>query len=247
MSPTARRITMAALLLAAAGFARLGVWQLSRLHQRRIATRDPLAARAAPPTAITRFSTRTDTLPQHRVSATGGYDHAHEIIVRGQALQGVPGVHVVTPLRLADAGPCVLVERGFLPAADAVSVDLRGSEEPGERTVRGIALPIGSDPGEPIEHAGRTTWRRLELEGLRRRLPCAVLPVYIQQTPDSSLPSFPRRLEPPPVDEGPHLSYAIQWFLFSGLAAAFAVLVVGGPGRRSGQVGSRPEDQAGDE
>jgi cytochrome oxidase assembly protein ShyY1 len=41
---------------------------------------------------------------------------------------------------------------------------------------------------------------------------------------------FPRRLEPPPVDEGPHLSYAIQWFLFAGLAAAFAVLVVGRTG-----------------
>jgi cytochrome oxidase assembly protein ShyY1 len=34
------------------------------------------------------------------------------------------------------------------------------------------------------------------------------------------------------VDEGPHLSYAIQWFLFAGLAAAFAVLVVGRMGYR---------------
>jgi surfeit locus 1 family protein len=82
-----------------------------------------------------------------------------------------------------------------------------------------------------VEHAGRTTWRRLELEALRRRLPYAVLPVYILQTPDSSLPRFPRRLEPPPVDEGPHLSYAIQWFLFAALAVGFTFLVVGRTGR----------------
>ena len=95
------------------------------------------------------------------------------------------------------------------------------------RAVRGIALPIGTAPGEPVEHGGRTTWRRLDLAALRGRLPYGVLPVYIKQSPDSALPRFPRRLEPPPVDEGPHLSYAMQWFLFAGLAVAFAVLVVG--------------------
>ena len=223
---------MAAMLLAAAGFVRLGIWQLSRLRERRAANLVTIAARAAPPVTITPSSTRTDTLREHRVAAEGRYDHAHEIIVRGEVLEGAPGVRIVTPLLLAGGGPAVLVDRGFLPAPDAVSADLQGTEEPGERTVRGIALPVGTAPGEPVEHAGRTTWRRLDLDALRRRLPYPILPVYIEQDPDSSLPSFPRRLDPPPVDEGPHLSYAIQWFLFAGLAAAFAVLVVGRTGGR---------------
>jgi len=227
MSPTARRITMAALLLASAGFVRLGLWQLSRLRERRAANVTLLAARRAPPVSITPSSTHSDTLREHRVTASGRYDHAREIVVRGQVLEGSPGVRIVTPLLLADGGPAVLVDRGFLPSPDAVSVNTKGSAEPGPRTVRGIALPVGTAPGEPVEHGGRTTWRRLELEALRRRLPYAVLPVYILQTPDSSLPRFPRRLEPPPVDEGPHLSYAIQWFLFAALAVGFAFLVVG--------------------
>ena len=218
---------MAFLLLASAGFARLGLWQLSRLKERRVANVAILAARRAPPVPITPGSTHTDTLREHRVTAMGRYDHAREIIVRGQALEGTPGVRIVTPLLLADGGPAVLVDRGFLPSPDAVSVNLAGSAEPGPRTVRGIALPVGTAPGEPVEHAGRTTWRRLELEALRRRLPYPVLPVYILQSPDSLLPEFPRRLEPPPMDEGPHLSYAIQWFFFALLAVAFAVLVVG--------------------
>jgi surfeit locus 1 family protein len=231
MSPTARRITMAVFLLASAGFARLGVWQLSRLKERRAANVAILAARRAPPVPITASSAHTDTLREHRVTATGRYDHAREFIVRGQVLEGSPGVRIVTPLLLADGGPSVLVDRGFLPSPDAVSVNPEGSAEPGPRTVRGIALPVGTAPGEPVQHAGRTTWRRLELEALRRRLPYPVLPVYILQSPDSSLPAFPRRLEAPPVDEGPHLGYAVQWFLFAGLAAAFAVLVVGRTGR----------------
>jgi surfeit locus 1 family protein len=231
MSPTARRITMAALLLASAGFVRLGLWQLSRLRERRAANVAILAGRRAPPGAVTPSSAHSDTLDEHQVTATGRYDHAREIVVRGQVLEGSPGVRIVTPLVLADGGPAVLVDRGFLPSPDAVSVNLEGSAEPGPRTVRGIALPLGTAPGQPVEHAGRVTWRRLELEALRRRLPYPVLPVYILQSPDSSLPAFPRRLEPPPVDEGPHLGYAIQWFLFAGLAAAFAFLVVGRTGR----------------
>ena len=218
---------MAVLLLVAAGFARLGVWQLSRLRERRAANALTLAARSEPPATLGTGSTGTDTLAQHRVVARGRYDHAREIIIRGVVLEGIPGVRVVTPLRLGLDGPAVLVDRGFLPAPDAVTANAHGLEEPGEVTVRGIALPVPSSGGKPIEHGGRTTWRRLDLPALREQLPYDVLPIYVQQEPDSALPAFPRRLAPAPIDEGPHLSYAIQWFLFAGLAAGFAVLVVG--------------------
>jgi cytochrome oxidase assembly protein ShyY1 len=98
--------------------------------------------------------------------------------------------------------------------------------------VRGLALPIGAAPGEPVNMADR-----LRGDGSSpprcARLPYPLLPILMLQTPDSSLPSFPRRLEPPEIDEGPHLSYAIQWFLFAGLAAGFAILVVGRTGERA--------------
>jgi surfeit locus 1 family protein len=222
---------MALLLLAAVGFARLGVWQLGRLHDRRTANVQIAAARAAPPTTLPPVPPGVEGLAEHRLVARGRYDHAREIIIRGDVLQGVPGVRIVTPLLLGDGGPAVLVDRGFLPAPDAVTVDLSGSDEPGEHTVQGIGLRVPAGPGDPVEHGGRTTWRRLDLAALRSRLPYAVLPVYIKQSPDSTLPQFPRRVELPPMDEGPHLSYAVQWFLFAGLAAAFAFLVVG-RGRR---------------
>ena len=218
---------MGLMLLVAAGFARLGVWQLDRLHQRRAANVVIAAARQAPPVTLTSRTARAEALAQRRVVAEGRYDQEREIIVRGEALQGAPGVVVITPLLLAPEGPAVLVERGFLPAPDAVTVSLEGLEEPGRVTVHGIALPVPSGGGEAIEHAGRTTWRRLDLPALQARLPYDLLPIYIKQSPDSALPRFPRRLAPAPIDEGPHLSYAIQWFLFAGMAAAFAVLVVG--------------------
>ncbi|HEX6615113.1 MAG TPA: SURF1 family protein [Gemmatimonadales bacterium] len=226
MSSTRRRAVMVLMLLAAAGFARLGIWQLDRLHQRRAANVVTRAARAAPPITLTAADTDPDRLAEHRVVAQGHYDLGSDIVLRGAVLEGAPGVLVVTPLLLADSGPAVLVTRGFLPAPDAVTVDLDGLQESGRVTVRGIAKPLPSGGGEPLAHGGRTTWRRLDLAALRTRLPYDLLPVYVEQTPDSSLPPFPRRLAPAPIDEGPHLSYAIQWFLFATLAAGFGVLVV---------------------
>jgi surfeit locus 1 family protein len=219
---------MALLLLLALGFARLGVWQLSRLHQRRAANRVTLAARSAPPVLLPKSALqRPEMLNEHRVIARGRYDHDHDIVLRGEALQGVPGVHLVTPLRMTGTDTALLVDRGFVPAPDAVSVEPERLREPGEVVAEGIAAGLDSGGGKPIVDAGRTTWARLDLLALRDRLPYPVLPVYLRQVPGSGVPSFPRRLDPPAIDEGPHLSYAVQWFLFAGLAVAFAFLVVG--------------------
>ena len=225
---------MGMLLLAAAGFARLGVWQLGRLDQRRAANRTALAARAAPPARVDGNTGRLDTLVEHRVIVHGRYDHGHEIVVRGDVLQGVPGVRLVTPLLLAPDGPAVLVDRGFLPAPDALTVDASGAGEPGEREVRGIALRVPTGPRRADRarrpgHLASARPGRACVAGC----PTTCCRIVVKQSPDSALPRFPRRLDPAPLDQGPHLAYAVQWFLFAGLAAAFAVLVVGRSGRRA--------------
>jgi surfeit locus 1 family protein len=48
-----------------------------------------------------------------------------------------------------------------------------------------------------------------------------VFPLYLVATiPDTTRPQGERvaRLPPPALDEGPHLSYAIQWFSFAAIA-----------------------------
>jgi surfeit locus 1 family protein len=119
----------------------------------------------------------------------------------------------------------VLVNRGFVPSPDAVTVASDSLREPGVMAVDGIALPVSSASGAPLQHGGRTTWARLDLESLRSRLPYPLYPLYVRQVPDSTLPRFPRRLEPPALDDGPHLSYAIQWFSFSLIALIFAGVI----------------------
>ena len=219
---------MALCLLAAAGFVRLGFWQLHRLDERRAANRVAIAARAAPVLELAGAAVASaDSLEERKVMARGRYDHMHDIVLRGGAYQGVPGVYLVTPLRLAGSDTAVLVERGFVPAPDAVTADAGTFAEPGEVVVKGLARRLRPGRGNPMRREGRTTWARLDPDALRDSLPYPILSISIRQTPDPSLPSFPRRMEPLPIDDGPHLNYAIQWFLFATLALAFAFLVIG--------------------
>ena len=216
-----RLILIAGFLLATVVCIRLGIWQLDRLQDRRSRNTSALAARSAPVVLLDGRSRNTN-LANRRVKVTGKYDHAHDIVLRGRQYRGVPGVEIVSPL-LTDGGHlAVLVNRGFVPSPDAFTVSPDSLMEPDTTLVEGIALPIDSGGGAPLQRAKLTTWSRLDREALRDSLPYPLYPVYIRQSPDSGLPRFPRRLDPPPLDDGPHLSYAIQWFAFAAIALVFA-------------------------
>lgn len=211
----------------AAVFVRLGIWQLSRLGERRAHNRAALAAREQPPVRLGDSAEAVDyqDLGNRRISATGQYDFGAEVVLRGQTEKGVAGVRVVTPLRLPGRDTAILVQRGFVPSPDAMTVDLGGLREEGTVTVSGLGMELADSgaSGEPRELNGQTSWRRVSLRELRGKLGYPVAPLLILQGPDSALTAGPRRDDPPDLDDGPHLSYALQWFAF-----AVTALVVGG-------------------
>jgi len=174
----------------------LGRWQLDRLSQRR-ARNAVLAARLALPPLAVRRDLSADSARQRRVVADGVYDFAAERTWPGRSFQGTPGVALVTPLRLSD-GSVVLVDRGWVPSPDAFHVDHTRYREPDTASVTGIAL---------IPPRGRGD---VDVSGF--------VPFVIQlEGPDPSS-GLPRRWPPPAFDDGPHLSYAIQWFSFALIA-----------------------------
>lgn len=225
-SATTRRLLIVVLFATAALFARLGFWQLERLQERRAANRLAGEARAAPAVRLPEESGTAGELAHRRIEAVGRYDHDNEIVLRGASFSGTPGVWVVTPLRLPGTDTALLVSRGFVPAPDAVTVALDSLREGGERMVAGIALPMPPADGRPVERAGRTTWAALDPRALAARLPYPIYPVYVRQTPDAALPRLPRRVPPPALNDGPHLSYALQWFAFAAMTVGFAGIIV---------------------
>lgn len=200
-----RRDVAAAIVavLAAAGCVRLGIWQLDRLAQRK-ALNSGLAARLALPVLEVRAGIAGDSARLRRVTATGRYDFAAERTWPGRSFEGTPGVALITPLRLAD-GSAVLVDRGWVPSPDAFHVDHAPYREADSVTVTGIARSLPRGRGD-MDSAG-------------------FLPFVIeQQAPDTR--GLPRRWPAPAFDNGPHLSYAIQWFSFALIALVGTAVMI---------------------
>ena len=233
------RLALLTLTLLAAGVcSALGAWQARRLASRRAANQIAVAGRDLPSVDL-RTRDNSASLDQRRVVATGSFDHDHTIVLRARSERDVPGVHIVTPLRLDGGTEAVLVNRGFVPANDAMNPDSALIDRGGHLTVQGLAFRIPESPehGTPLVRAGRTSWRRLDLPSLRARLPYPILDVYLYETgPEpraAGAPLFPRPTPIPELDDGPHLFYMVQWFGLAAASLAFGVLFVWrGTGKR---------------
>ena len=203
---------------------RLGVWQLARLHQRRAANALVRAARERPPVELSGRAA-ADSLWNRRVRARGVYDFDHERLWRPRMLADEPGVDLVTPLRLAD-GSGVLVDRGWAPSPDGYHIAEPLYREPDTADVTGLALaaPRGRGDVDPAT--------------LKDSMPYPLLPFVIQLLPSPTAPDRPLppglyRWPAPELGDGPHLSYAIQWFSFAVIIAFGSVALLrkrGAPG-----------------
>jgi surfeit locus 1 family protein len=64
---------------------------------------------------------------------------------------------------------------------------------------------------------------------VRKALPYPVAPVYVVVLGDSTKPADRIvRLSVPPLDDGPHMGYALQWFAFAAIALVGAGYVLSG-------------------
>ena len=224
-----RRNVLAAVLAIATAllFARLGVWQLARLHERR-ARNAALAARLHTPARPLSELPR-DSAGAHwrRARVTGSYDFDHQIVLSGRTHDGSPGVQILTPLHPEGGGAAVLVNRGWVYSPDAASVDLAKWDEPPHASVVGYVEDfVQGGPGVARLPSHPNAWRRLDASELGAAFPFPIAPYYVvaldsmaAYRTEHGLPtSTPVRLELPVMDDGPHLSYAIQWFTFAVVA-----------------------------
>ncbi len=200
------RIGLAVAFVIAGGCVAMGRWQLARLHQRRTYNATVRAIRARAPLNVA-GSLPLDSARERRLRARGLYDYARQRFWRPRSYEGIPGVDLITPLRLAD-GAAVLVDRGWAPSPDAYHVDQEAYRESDSAEVMGIGLVAPRGRGD------------VDPRVLRDSLPYPLLPFVLQQLPSDRLTVRPAltRWPAPELTDGPHLSYAIQWFSFAVIA-----------------------------
>ncbi len=224
---------------------RLGLWQLDRLHERRARNAAIAERMALPPLTLDDAPADTAGLLHRRVVLRGRYDHEHDVVLAGRSRRGLPGVHLYAPLRLN--GGAVLVERGWLSSPDSRTVDRTPFRRDAPVRIEGIALPFPAPEGSGFAEEGTGfphTWFRLDGEEIAGAFPYRLAPVYVRRLAGDSAEPAPTTLAAPELDDGPHLSYAVQWFSFATIfLVGWAVLLVrsrgGGNDRRKAEGGRR--------
>lgn len=230
---TTRRWIVALIVVIVFGFTcvDLGFWQLRRLDQRKkqnAAITSHSHMPVAPLGAVISQEDDSTWLYRH-VTVTGRYDVSGEVLLSGRAVNDRPGYDALTPLTIAGAS-ALIVNRGFMP----LNINTPGAEQTrppsGNVTVTGILLPTETKGlfGQTIPSGHLSTIVRIDIRRIREQLPYSVLPVYMllekQQPAEASGMPEPESYTPD-LSNGPHFSYAIQWFIFATIGVGgFAVL-----------------------
>ena len=214
---TRRWLGLAALaLVLAVVMVGLGNWQLDRYHQK-VAINDRIdAAAGAAPVPVTNVlvTGRAPSKEQRytRVTATGRYDTANEILARGRTVDGQVGFEVITPLVLQN-GAALLVDRGWVAAgANAAVVPDYPRAPSGEVTVTGAVRLPEHRIGAVERTDGRLQTRRINPGQLAGDLPYPVLGGYVSAEQVG--------LRPVAVEYEGTLQnggYALQWWAFAAL------------------------------
>ncbi|MCU1373858.1 MAG: hypothetical protein JWO68_1144 [Actinomycetia bacterium] len=196
-----------------------GFWQLRRLHQKQV--RNDLIhsrERAAPASLDDALRAGADGAVYRRVRVEGRWDVEDTVLVRSRSLNEEPGYHVLTPLVVG--GEAVIVNRGFAPLGGGGNQAILANVRPASGTVRVEGLLRASETrgsfGPQDPNGRQVVVNRIDVPRLQAQVDAHLVPVYLQLTASTPAPgTYPTILPLPATDEGPHRSYAVQWFIFA--------------------------------
>ena len=212
----------------------LAFWQLRRLDEKRTFNRTVISRSEMPVEEIDR-ATGADSRPQdfhpdthewRRVTVRGTYHFEKAVRVVNRSQDGTAGWDQVVPL-LTEKHGWVIVNRGFIPLSRTFS----GTLPPDPVTVMGylrVTQTRGTLGAVDSTDITNKDFQRFDIPLMARQLDGPVFPMYLQllEESPSTITGWPAPVSFPELSEGPHKSYAFQWFFFSLVAlAAWAVVI----------------------
>ncbi len=200
------------------------IWQFGRLSERREFNSEVRQRSALETVNISELDLSDPRALQWRTAgAIGTYDPSEQVLILNRSQNGVAGLNVVTPLILDD-GRAILVNRGFIglsatpPSAPSGTVRVLGTVQISEQRTAGRATQASGEQSE---------FFRLDIALLEEQIDYELLPVALvaKASEPSEGPTI-APINPPELSQGPHLSYAIQWLIFSAAVIVGWVLAI---------------------
>ncbi|WP_281260695.1 SURF1 family cytochrome oxidase biogenesis protein [Murinocardiopsis flavida] len=224
----------ALVLLVVPSFIMLGQWQFHRWEGKAAAADLAEANLDSAPVPVAELMAPGDDVARadrwKQVTATGRYDTDHELLVRNRDGENGVGLYVLTPLVTAD-GTGLLVNRGWVPQPPTATSRPDVPPAPtGEVTVTGRAQFSESEANTGIRERGGLPESQIMVIDVGRIAGALDYPVYggfvelTGQDPESD--PAPEMVPVPEVDTGMHLSYAVQWWVFTVVAVVGWVFLV---------------------
>ena len=204
----------------------LSQWQVARLNETRTANElvdrnyhsVPVALDIALPT-LTSYSPRQQW---KQVVLTGTYLTDEQVLVRNRPLNGQPGFEVLDPLLLAN-GSVFIIDRGYLPIGNKQD---RPDRIPSPRggTVTVVVRLQGGEPTLSGRSDARGELATIHLPDLAKLVdkPTYTKAYGLMVSEIPAAAARPTAMPQPQLDEGLHISYAIQWVIF-GIMAFFGL------------------------
>jgi len=149
----------------------------------------------------------------------GQYLVDDELLVRNRVRGGKPGFIQLVPFRLDD-GTVFIVDRGWLPVGDAADASPDHVPGPPEGDVTVVARLRPAEPELPGRTAPEGQIPSIDVAGIIGDLDVeGYTAAYgVLASEDPPVDDMPYAAIRPEEDEGPHLSYALQWIAFGVLA-----------------------------
>lgn len=229
MKQTARYAWAGAALLAMAGFAALGIWQIERLAWKRELIARIERQMQAPPQALpvpASWGGIGKPDEYRRLRLTGHFDPREVFVQASTELGG--GYWVISPLHTDDGG-VVLVNRGFVPPERRATTEhQRAADTP----VQLVGLLRLSEPGggvlrENVPASDR--WYSRDVAAIFAHLGLAgpIAPFFVDEVAD---PAQPQRWPRPGLTvlrfNNNHAVYALTWFALAAMVGAAAGYLV---------------------
>jgi len=213
---------VASIVLIAAGFIRLGIWQLDRASEKmalKTAMQQEQQKEAINIEDI--VLTRDGAIPNLHVTLAGEYINEKSFLLVPQSYNGQLGFGVITPFRLRNSNRIVLVDRGWIMVASGSQLNF--GRVVGARQLMGQIHLGSSSPGSD-ERPDASSWpvqiRRLDVNVISEILGEDLFPYPVRLNEDQ--PGVLIRHWPAvTANSNANISYAIQWFVF-----AAAIIIV---------------------
>ncbi len=212
-----------ATLLGLTLFVYLGLWQSGKGDRLEAELAQHAARHQLGPVRVDSALVDAEQLRDAPITVTGSYEAESQFFLDNRQENGLPGVHVITPLKIEGSDTRILVNRGWIGWANGRGVLPSVTVPVGRVTVTGIAFVPSTKkfflmPDHP--EATPKLWSRLDLARFSTQSKHVLQPVVVLQNSGDANDTLIRRWDPPENRVGMHRGYAFQWF---GMALALII------------------------